>query len=260
MSQQVKHLRDPDMLILALRDEDGFDAFADIASSTSTVVRNALRGVSKNIDGYLNAVDIFAPGNANELFASGSFAAPIDDLDVAVQDGLIAALAAPVINNFWNQQRAVVVKANRGLLGDLVDPCDGDELFPAQDKFCDGDDMYVVRRFPRLDEGDVQFNDPDSLALPGADNLGQFGLSLGRIAEAAVRNQDELGLSGTPESTALIDLVTAQDPSDISLADGLVFNFPVCRLNSFEIGAIEEIQCQGRFGDNVSQQQLARSD
>jgi hypothetical protein len=233
------------------RDTNGFDSFADIASSTATLVKNALQGVDEAIEEVLNSKDIFAEGGVLNLFSPGTFAQEIPKLDDSVQNSAIAALASPSINKLYNEQRGVIIRVDSKLLKDLIDPCDGDKLFNRRNKFCTLGSAYIVRRFPREDEGDVQFDDPGSLGLPGIEQLEDFGLTFGQIAEASLRNQRAHGLFGTPKTTDLIGTV-ASATEDIDLTGSIFFNLPVCSLESFELGDTEAIQCRARFGDNVS--------
>jgi hypothetical protein len=224
------------------------------------VVRNTLNGVTETIEQIINSEDPSADNGAFDLFSSGSFAeAVVDsrDLNEAVQNGAIAALAAPIINKFWNEQRAVVMRVDRGLLSgeDEADPCEGDNIFPRRDKFCFGDDMFVVQRYPRLGEGDIQFGRRDYFALPGADRLGEFGLTLGQIAEAAVINQEANGLFGLSTTDRLIDTIR-EGSRELNLADGIIFNFPVCSISSI---SLDDFQCRIRFADtNVSHSSAGR--
>jgi hypothetical protein len=259
--KQRKFTKAPFLPILTSRsDTNGFDEFAEISSSLGTVVRNTLNGVTQTVEQIINTEDPSAEGGVFEFFSSGAFAEAVVDsseLNATVQNGAIAALAAPVINKLWNEQRAVVMRVDRGLLSgeDEADPCEGDNIFPRRDKFCFGNDMYVVQRYPRLGEGDIQFGRRDYFALPGADQLEQFGLTLGQIAEAAVINQEANGMFGLSQTDRLIE--TIRDGSrDLNLADGIIFNFPVCSISSV---SLDDFQCRIRFADtNVSRRSAPR--
>ena len=188
------------------------------------------------------------------MLRQGEFLDPVPSLDPAVEDHVIASFASPAINLLWNQQRVIVMKVTRSTLGAGIDPCAGDNIVPRDQKFCAGDNVFILRRFPKFREGNFPqtLNDIRLFELPGASNLNEFGgLKLGEIAEAAVRNQRAHGLFGTPKSSDLINPADGTDLESGSRANSLFFNFPVCRINSFEFSDAEIGPCTIASG-NVS--------
>jgi hypothetical protein len=94
------------------------------------LVDSAIRSLETAIEETLNSEVSAGEGSSFELFSSGVFTEPTEDPDDTMRNATIAALAAPIVNKFWNEQRAVVFRIDNSLLDDDVDFCDGATSFP----------------------------------------------------------------------------------------------------------------------------------
>lgn len=194
---------------------------------------------------YAGTIYVDDPTQAPSLLGNGTYAVPLPDIpeSVAGPTGtLAAAFAAPAINYFWQSARTVVVKASVHSLS--KDPCQGDNFFPKNNKYCDNEgNMFVLVSLPA--EPDLaSFGSTDALNPPGFYNISNFGLNVETITTAAYNNQLANGINSNGSSSNFVSAVAAMDPRDIQLSDLVFFNLPVCFLDQVpQLTTPQELFC-----------------
>ena len=156
------------------------------------------------------------------LLKDGTFAGPIPEPPESMRENITAALAGPGINSMWWRAGVAIAKVNKDSLP--IDPCDGDNLFPADQKYCDADGNMFVLQGP-LDGSDN--TNPASYPVPGLDDLERWHLSIPDIVRSAYKNQNENQSKG-PDPDAFLDNLIESSPTNVPREDYLFFTLPVC--------------------------------
>ena len=185
-------------------------------------------------------------GEIPQILLAGTFAEPNGPLPDELDTALRATLAAPIISELWNANQVIVVQMSK--TDDFpVDPCDGDNVLSADVKFCDADrNAFFLQLIPiAIDAMDHQ--DPATYAVPGFEDIGDFGLNVEAITQAVRRNQAESGLlgGGVPQSEFVTQL-TSKNAADIRLQDTIFMNMPLCeidRVRTEDVGGFIDDNC-----------------
>jgi hypothetical protein len=162
------------------------------------------------------------PSELPQLLKDGTFAGPLPGPSESMRQNLTAAMAAPGINAMWARAGVVVAKVNKTVLP--IDPCFGDNLFPAQWKVCDGDgNMFILQG--ALDGEDK--TNPSSYNTPGVSELSRWNLTVYDVITSAYKNQNDHGSKG-PKPEDFLNQLLKDSPTNLARENYLFFSMPVC--------------------------------
>jgi hypothetical protein len=186
---------------------------------------------------------------------------PTPDLGDLFQDDLVSVIGSFLINQFWNEARTIIIKATQADFaeGSNTNISEGDNIFPADIKFCDGDGNAFILQTPptqaEQERGQLSARgliDQTLFDVPGFSSIGEFNLDVETITQTAVRNQDARGYGGVPSNEDFAGVISSQDPNKLSFKNSLFFNMPVCDLSKVTISSGNENACKFRFeGEEV---------
>ncbi|KAK5168600.1 uncharacterized protein LTR77_005909 [Saxophila tyrrhenica] len=208
------------------------------------------------------------PTHLPMLLADGTFAEPHPPFSLSQAENLTAAIAGPGINLLWQYGSTVIAKVNRNNLA--VDPCEGDNLFPADVKYCDPEgNMFVLQTKPvdgnewggRMDE--VGLDDPTKWAVPGFDTIGDWFLTVvpsrartshaeevQDITQSSWSNQQEFGPASTgPEPEDFLNDLILRAPTTLPRQDYIFFNLWVCDFDQNDLTGAAGTRLQDECGD-----------
>ncbi|KAK4494774.1 hypothetical protein PRZ48_014130 [Zasmidium cellare] len=178
------------------------------------------------------------PGSASSACFDGTFSQDItrqiSTAPLNAPDFITAVLASTAINLLWNQQQVVVAKASKASLD--YDPCDGDTLFTAGTKYCDGQgNMYVLQLYNE-GMGYTQVGSTTGSAVPGFPNLGDYFLTPKAITLASERSQTRSGFQAPPPASSdIINVLNDVDLNNVPLESVAAFNLPVCEMDGLNV-------------------------
>jgi hypothetical protein len=170
------------------------------------------------------------PAELPQLLKDGTFAAPVPGPSDDMRKNLTAAMAAPAINQMWARAEVVVAIINKDHLP--IDPCVGDNLFPATHKHCSDDGNMIVLQATRDVKGS---KDPKKYEVGGIEELGRWNMTINDVAQSAIKNQNEHGSKG-PKPEDFLDKLVKDSPTNLAREDYLFFSMPVCDFNRLEHG------------------------
>ncbi|KAK3057771.1 hypothetical protein LTR09_000846 [Extremus antarcticus] len=237
-----------------------FNNFADVSKSVGAVFDALSANLRDFVQGRLDAVpDVTYRDSASELpsiLFEGDFASATPNLGDLFQDDLMSVIGSFLVNQFWNDARTIVVKATQADFaeGSNSNICEGDNIFPASVKFCDGEgNAYILQTPPTVDEQSRAglsagaLTDQTLFDTPGFSSIGEFNLDVETITQTAVRNQEANGYGGVPSNQDFSETIANQDPNNLSFKNSLFFNMPVCDLSKTTISSTNENACKFRF-------------
>lgn len=154
-----------------------------------------------------------------DILKGGSFAEPPDTGDMdAFSDKFSGLFAATIIESAWFLEQVFIVKASESISGD--DPCDceldGSSVDWGDARVCIDGTAYIFVRtgdISCLNGSDCEYDNPK-----GLDSLEEYGLSLEKLARAAVWFQDKFGGYGKSISNnELMEYTGSEDgpPGDL---------------------------------------------
>jgi hypothetical protein len=183
--------------------------FADVSKSVGAVFDTLSASIRTFVQDRLDAVPTEGySDNENELpsiLFEGDFAQSTSNLGDLFQDDMFNTIGAFLVNKFWNDAGVIVVKATQADFaeGANTNICEGDNIFPASVKFCDGDgNAFILQTPPTVQEqedGELSAKgliDQTLFDTPGFTSIGDFGLDVETITQNAVKNQEALGYAG----------------------------------------------------------------
>jgi hypothetical protein len=205
-------------------------------TALSTFTHHALWDIPSAAADGSGAINIYAhdPNELPSLLAGGAFAGVIDGAKID-STSIVRSLAAPVINQLWNSEKIIVVKATGAKLG--IDPCPdvatNPSIFDNGHKHCNvaHGTMYVLQKWHDLLDN---FDDLSAGAVPGFDDAWtDHNINTETVALSSEANQAGGSyFASPPDFDAGVQHFLSTDLSNPPPFSQVFFNLPVCDLDA----------------------------
>jgi len=193
-----------------------------------------------------------------QLLSGGSFAGLLKGaFTQEMADNFTAAIAGPGINLLWQYSGVVVAKVHKDNFP--VDPCSGDTLLAASDKYCDVDgNMFSIQCLPDQAFGttikDGGLTDPTEWEAPGFSELSAYNLTVYDITQSAWSNQQKYGPGSTgPDPQDFINNLINEQPQNLPQDQYIFFNFWVCDFDKIDLTGNTHSVGQDQCGDYTAE-------
>ena len=214
------------------------------------------------------------PGQLPQILYNGTFASPIGEAgSISPDDYSItrATLAAPVINQLWNDSGVVIAKFDSTGLPPDQNPCGGDNnnnVFPATHKYCDTDGNAYVLQAPAGDPADLYLGNVTAngtFRAYGIDALPMYSLTLEDVVLSANKTQysDPPGFlkvrSDASEYTSELQMQLSS-AAGVARSSVILFNTPICDMTEQSIYNTKNFNATKKCEGHLSNRYLDTSD